>query len=362
MTLVLIAVFVNILSTSLQEEDLSGLRPAHIYNGGVSKVIESENVTFKCHFADSTVSTVYIYLFKNGEKVMMDSFQDAKRDDTKFNITSVTVEHSGSYTCLYSEQSLNVSKTNATGNNSISLQVLGKFLPAKLKITNPLETMEETLALTCSLTHNQNCTEVYIYLCLNGIRLRKQRVKCGDLIISTTFLLEKSSGSYSCVYSVSDYNLNEVNVTGENTIFIQECNRDGFGLLSLIISAFGGVLVVLLVVMGFFYCQGICSFKMYKDPDVRTRPHSEVFYHEIREGTLCREENREFGSCSRRPCESPVETVAVSIVNASYVTVQKHGDEQPEVKNAVQTIDVPCYDSIKGPYATVQKSEGNPGT
>ncbi|XP_046720988.1 uncharacterized protein LOC124396068 isoform X5 [Silurus meridionalis] len=317
MTLVLIAVFVNILSTSLQEEDLSGLRPAHIYNGGVSKVIESENVTFKCHFADSTVSTVYIYLFKNGEKVMMDSFQDAKRDDTKFNITSVTVEHSGSYTCLYSEQSLNVSKTNATGNNSISLQVLGKFLPAKLKITNPLETMEETLALTCSLTHNQNCTEVYIYLCLNGIRLRKQRVKCGDLIISTTFLLEKSSGSYSCVYSVSDYNLNEVNVTGENTIFIQECNRDGFGLLSLIISAFGGVLVVLLVVMGFFYCQGICSFR----PD-----------HTARFSTMRSEKVRSAG----RKIEN-------------Y--------EQPEVKNAVQTIDVPCYDSIKGPYATVQKSE-----
>ncbi|KAI5624035.1 neuronal acetylcholine receptor subunit alpha-5 isoform X1 [Silurus asotus] len=116
------------------EEDLSGLRPASIYNGGVSKVIESENVTFKCHFADSTVSTVYIYLFKN--------------------------------------------------------------------------------------------------------------------------------------------------------------DRDGFSLLSVIISAFGGVLVVLLVVMGFFYCQGICSF-----------------------------------------------------------------NEQPEAKNAVQTIDVPCYDSIKGPYATVQKSK-----
>lgn len=105
------------------------------------------------------------------------------------------------------------------------LLYLGKILPAMIQQTKTSVKREETLTLTCTFTKIQHYTQVYVYLSLNRIGNRKKQVNCSNMTISTSFLLtnvsEKSSGNYSCVYSVSNYSLSEVNDTGENSIFVQ---------------------------------------------------------------------------------------------------------------------------------------------
>ncbi|XP_026770149.3 uncharacterized protein LOC113526907 [Pangasianodon hypophthalmus] len=343
----LIAVFLNILSTSLQEERLGRLRPAYIYSGGVTKVNENENVVFKCKADNIPESTIYMHLFKNGERVRTDAFKATTRDDTIFNFTKVTAELSGLYTCLYSEENLSVKKTNAKGHNSVSIKVLGKIFPAKIERT-------ETSTLTCTFTKIQNCTQVYVYLCLNGIGNRTKQVNCSDMTISTTFLLssisEKSSGNYSCVYSVSNYSLSEVNNAGENTVFVQAEERN---VLSVIISVSVAALVVLLVLLGFCWYRDILCFRLSQDPAVRSPPNSEPFYHEIRAGTLYVDENGVLRSFGGMACGSEVEV--------SYTTVQKHRDEQPVDKDVELTTEGVCYDSVRVPYAVVQRRKDKTG-
>lgn len=91
----------------------------------MTKVNEGESITFKCKADDKTKGTIHMYLFKNCERVKLDVFE-APKDHTAFFFTKITVEHSGLYTCLYSKDKLNMSKTTATGYNSISLEVLGR--------------------------------------------------------------------------------------------------------------------------------------------------------------------------------------------------------------------------------------------
>ncbi|XP_027015178.2 uncharacterized protein LOC113650820 isoform X2 [Tachysurus fulvidraco] len=397
---VLIAVFFINLSTSIQEESQGRLHPAYIYNGGVTKVKESESITFKCSTFNITVNIteIHMYLFKNSERFMMKDIE--KKDDTTFPLTNLTVEHSGLYTCLYSEKKLNVSKTNATGHNSVSLDVWGKILPARIESTETSVTKGETMKLTCTFTKIQNCAQVYVYLCVNGIGNSKKQVNCSNRNISTTFhlIVSENSVNYSCVYSVSNYNVSEVRYTGENTIFVQVPEK-GFGFWTLIIGVSVAVSVVLLVLLGLCYCRNILFFRMCQDPDVRKNPNNEHFYHEIatdtpvdtfytvengelhfREGpvedladnvnnlyskvqmveeTLCIVENGVLHFS-----EGPVEDLADNVNNA-YSTVQMFEvpsqDEQPAEKFVDSNIDAVCYDTVKSPYAAIQKRKGNAG-
>lgn len=88
----------------------------------MSKLNEGNIAAFKCKGDTATGSTIYMYLFKNGEIVKM----HATTDDAIFYFTNLTVEDSGSYTCLYAKDRHNVTKTNATGHSSVSLEVLGR--------------------------------------------------------------------------------------------------------------------------------------------------------------------------------------------------------------------------------------------
>lgn len=225
---------------------------------------ENEEVRFKCKVDKMKENTIHMYLFKNDEKVRMNVLEPPN-DDTVFFFPNVTVEHSGLYKCLYSKDKLNASQTNATGHNSISLEVLGrthscvchygtlssivlclsliiymllylgKILPAKINGSTTVK-KEETLQLICTNRKIKNCTRVYVYLCLNGIRNKKQQVNCSNMIISTTFFLphvsETNSGNYSCVYSVSNYSLNEGNNVGENTISVQVLGKTVLPIIS----------------------------------------------------------------------------------------------------------------------------------
>lgn len=172
----------------------------------------------------------------------------------------------------------------------------GKVLPLKITgmgITGGTAVKRgDVLTLTCTFATIINCTQVYVYLCLNGTGNSKKQLNCSNMAISTSFHLsnvsEKNSGSYSCVYSVSDHSLSKVNNTGGNTIFVQvhgkmvpiiteiwitterpllwlivwvlfSTEKDDFDVVS-VISISVAALVVLLVLLGFCWHRDIHSF------------------------------------------------------------------------------------------------------
>ncbi|KAM9481105.1 uncharacterized protein Hap1MRO34_008892 isoform 2-T2 [Clarias gariepinus] len=315
------------------------------------------------------VTQIYMYLFKNGEIVKMEPFNAQTRDDMMFNLTKVTVEHSGLYTCLFSEKRLIISKTTVTGHNSVSIKVLGDLLPATIKAPKTSVKKEETLTLSCTFKKYKNCTQVYVYLCFNGIGNSKKQVICSDVIISTTFdfsdISEKNSGNYSCVYSASNYSLSEVNTTGENTIFVQITN-DSFDVLRLITGVLVAALVLLLVLLGICFYRGIFHFRcrgelhrsvigLCQDPAESTL-NNEPFYQEITTGTLYVDENGELRSSGAKSCRRAVENV-----NVLYSSIQKHKGEQTAEQNANLNIEGAGYDRPEAQYAVINKRKGKTG-
>ncbi|KAM9481108.1 uncharacterized protein Hap1MRO34_008892 isoform 5-T5 [Clarias gariepinus] len=302
------------------------------------------------------VTQIHMYLFKNGEIVKMEPFNAQTRDDMIVNLTKVTVEHSGLYTCLFSEEKLIISKTTVTGHNSVSIKVLGDLLPATIEAPKTSVKKEETLTLSCTFKKYKNCTQVYVYLCFNGIGNSKKQVICSDVIISTTFdLSEKKSGNYSCVYSAFNFSLSEVNTTGENTIFVQIRN-DSFDVLRLITGVLVAALVLLLVLLGICFYRGIFHFRLCQDPAESTL-NNEPFYQEITTGgTLYVDENGELRSSGAKSCRRAVENV-----NVLYSSIQKHKGEQTAEQNANLNIEGAGYDRPEAQYAVINKRKGKTG-
>ncbi|XP_036440686.1 uncharacterized protein LOC118817837 [Colossoma macropomum] len=190
-------------------ERFDDLHPAEIFLSN-SKVKEGQEVKFKCRVTDVSTGKVYVHLCKNGGTLKT---TELNKDDAVFVFDKATVNHSGLYSCVYSVEEDAACKMNITGRNSVSLDVFGEILPAKITGSKSSLREGEDLTLTCSITVNIDCIEIYVYLCLNGTGNSIRTANCSSNSFSTTFLLsnveQQHSGSYSCVYSISNYSLSE---------------------------------------------------------------------------------------------------------------------------------------------------------
>ncbi|XP_036441222.1 uncharacterized protein LOC118818163 [Colossoma macropomum] len=311
----LVATFLIMLSTSLQKESPDDVSPAEVFLAN-SKVKEGQEVKFKCKVTDVRTQRVYVHLCRKGATMKTAELGESE-DDIMFVFDKVTVKDSGVYTCVYSVEKDAACKMNITGRNSVSLDVFD-ILPAKITGAQSSLREGEDLTLTCSITGHQSCTEVYVYLCLNGIGTSTRTVNCSIDSITTTFLLnnvkQQHSGNYSCVYSTFNYSLNEVRTTGENSICVEVhglISTDG-GLSNAIIL----LIVALAFVLGmfiFFWCRDIITIRLCQNPDTSASPDSDPYYCEITPGAHPVDQSDQPGSAGQ-PCHT---------VNVAYATVQK---------------------------------------
>lgn len=70
-------------------------------------------------------SEVYIYLCQN-DVGFRRQLQNQDNDDSIFNIKSVGVDHSGNYSCVFSNKKYEPAQVAMRGNNVIQIQVIGK--------------------------------------------------------------------------------------------------------------------------------------------------------------------------------------------------------------------------------------------
>ncbi|XP_066541650.1 uncharacterized protein [Hoplias malabaricus] len=287
----LLMVIFLLLSPSLQRENCGDLCSAKLVLSK-SNVMEGENVISKCWIGSKSANNIRVLLCKDNDTVKTEE-AGGNKEDVEFKLDKVTLKDSGWYSCVYSEGKIAECMTNMTKLNPVKLEVLGKILPGNITGTQDSLTAGEDLTLTCSLTVNQTCTEIYVYLCLNGTGKSTKPVKCGINPISAVFLLNniqtEVTGSYSCFYSLSNYNLSDLKNAAENPIFIQVYG----GGQSYVVIVLSVAVAVALVIFGLFCYKDILHFRVCRDPDAKScihcfspsvTPGSDHFYSEIAAG------------------------------------------------------------------------------
>ncbi|XP_037396146.1 uncharacterized protein LOC119263739 isoform X3 [Pygocentrus nattereri] len=283
--------------------------PAEIFVAN-SKVKEGQQVKFKCKVTDVRAQMVYVHLCASGTTVKIAELEQTK-NDVMFVFDKVTVKDSGLYTCVYSLEKDAACKMNIIGRNSASLEV-SDILPAKITAAKSSLREGEGLTLTCSITGHQSCSEVYVYLCLNGIGNRNRTVNCNIKSTTTTFLLK--------------------NVKQQQSDLISE---DG-GLSNAIILLIVAVAFALGIFM-FLPCRHIITLRLYQNPDTSASPDSDLYYCEITPGEHPVDQSHQ--PCSAgQPCHT---------VNAVYSTVQKcKGKEGKNAKSFNSSSETPAAYSL----------------
>ncbi|KAK7151558.1 hypothetical protein R3I94_008021 [Phoxinus phoxinus] len=75
-------------------------------------------------FTKSEAKAVYVYLCKDGKAIDMKS--GPTRQGITFKIERIEMGHSGNYSCVFSEEQLEITKVMGYGQNIIFINVTGK--------------------------------------------------------------------------------------------------------------------------------------------------------------------------------------------------------------------------------------------
>lgn len=88
--------------------------------------------------------------------------------------------------------------------------------------THKVISEDSDLNLRCSILGADKQYQHYIYLCKDGVGILKKKQKLGEPEIRLTVqhVSQSHSGSYSCVYSKSDYLISQISASGEKAIEI----------------------------------------------------------------------------------------------------------------------------------------------
>ncbi|XP_043120237.1 uncharacterized protein LOC122362737 [Puntigrus tetrazona] len=145
---------------------------------------------------------VYLYLCKNGKAIEM---KNGRTQDTTFKIEKIAMNHSGNYSCVFSEERLQINKVTGYGHNYIFINVIESFIYTQihlLKSQVPVGSNAEFNCTTSSpLRNKQSRNMILVYLIKNG---NPVKVNIWDKEKTmTTFTLREvqmeDAGTYSCV-------------------------------------------------------------------------------------------------------------------------------------------------------------------
>lgn len=89
-----------------------------------TEVPEGGRLEVTCSTFGFTAKAVYLYLCKNGKAIDMKN--GPTRQDTTFKIERIEMNHSGNYSCVFSEEQQQKNKVMGYGHNYIFINVIGK--------------------------------------------------------------------------------------------------------------------------------------------------------------------------------------------------------------------------------------------
>ncbi|KAL1007192.1 hypothetical protein UPYG_G00083280, partial [Umbra pygmaea] len=153
--------------------------PATIFWRNTGMIILDSDLILTCstHGRDTEHRPVHVYLCKNGDAVEMIK---STKELIIFTLKSVNTQQNGNYSCVFSETYHELQKVRGKGDNSISIQVIDRILPADILPKGSRTVKQgEIVEFKCTILDPRIQTKyvktlVHSYLCKNGNALQMQ--------------------------------------------------------------------------------------------------------------------------------------------------------------------------------------------
>ncbi|XP_029284391.1 uncharacterized protein LOC115006338 isoform X2 [Cottoperca gobio] len=155
--------------------------------------------------------------------------QREEQSDTLFTVHRVGLNHSGSYSCVYSLRNDLLPKVAKRGHNIIEILVVSNFLPADISVAGPSTVGEgDDVTFRCTASDTlqtiDECQLIHSYLRKNDSILQVQtfHVTRREAIFTIEGAVMRDSGDYSCVVLPSKcIQEHEKTLYGNNTVVLK---------------------------------------------------------------------------------------------------------------------------------------------
>ncbi|XP_037341573.2 uncharacterized protein LOC119227157 isoform X2 [Pungitius pungitius] len=146
----------------------------------------------------------HVYLCHNGIWIDQKN-QKNDRYDSNFIIPRASLNHSGNYSCVFSEENDLLPKEPMKGDNVIQILVIGNYLPADISIAGPSAVKEGgDVTFRCSVSDTlqtlSDCQFIHSHLRRNETLVQVQpfSVKRMEATFTIRGAVSRDTGNYSC--------------------------------------------------------------------------------------------------------------------------------------------------------------------
>ncbi|XP_042176912.1 uncharacterized protein LOC112235739 isoform X2 [Oncorhynchus tshawytscha] len=203
--------------------------PAKIYWTSTGTIVEGSDLVVKCSTHGRKEDKVaYVYLCINGVAVEQ---KRTIQEDTSFTMKSVTGQQSGNYSCVFSKTQYPLSEMQGKGDNSLSIQVMDRILPADISLAGSRTVRKgDGVEFKCTISdpsfQTKNTSDlVHAYLCKYGsvVQIQVFDVKSTEVTFTIKSFNKNDAGNYSCVIDLQSKTLKDKDRTlyGNNAVFLQ---------------------------------------------------------------------------------------------------------------------------------------------
>ncbi|XP_059420321.1 uncharacterized protein LOC132155578 [Carassius carassius] len=167
-----------------------------------SEVPEGGRLEVTCSTFGFTEKAVYSYLCKNGKAICM---KKGTTSDITFKIERIEINDSANYSCVFSEEQLEITKVTGYGHNYIFINVIESFIYTQINLLKPEVPVGSDAEFNCSTSNPlpkiQSKNMILVYLIKNGTPVEVNIWDTEKMM--TTFTLREvgieDAGTYSCV-------------------------------------------------------------------------------------------------------------------------------------------------------------------
>ncbi|CAB1420916.1 unnamed protein product [Pleuronectes platessa] len=266
--IILMCALVKLVISPIPDEP-NDIYPARVLSQQ-KNISENSDLYVTCStFGNKKVSSIYVYLCKNGLGISRVTQKQDQHDST-FVVDSVGLEDSGNYSCVFSKTDYPFSEVAMIGHNIIQIQVIANFLPADISVAGVWtvsegEDIEFRCAVSDALQTLGDCQVIQSYLRKNESFLQVQEFDVARR--ETTFFIKdavtRDSGHYSCVVLPSRcIQQQEKTLYGNNAVLIQVEGEGSFFLLRLTVEC-GVITLLLLLVLCLWLITNKQAFKVF---------------------------------------------------------------------------------------------------
>ncbi|KAK7151559.1 hypothetical protein R3I94_008022 [Phoxinus phoxinus] len=241
-------------------------------------------------FTKSEAKAVYVYLCKDGKAIEM---KIPTRQDITFKIERIEMEHSGNYSCVFSEEQLEKNKVMGYGQNIIFINVTESLFNSQIHLLKSEVAVGSDAEFNCTtsdpMNHNLSKNMILAFLIKNEKPIKVNIWDTNET--TTTFTLREvrmeDAGTYSCAILLNILPYHGMRIDQNNKVNLQiiVASSSGFDKIIVIVIIICSTIVVLLsLFLGIWAvirkrgCLGLHKERSLNETELKG---NDVFYEEV---------------------------------------------------------------------------------